>query len=349
MLQKHNSFECNTICWGIAAFVGIVSMIMLGLLGGFSFIQAVFTGGLIGVLLGLILILFICREATAAADLNADEKPAQRYAREAAEKKEQRVEASGLMSSAGAGAAGAAGASGHDAGAAAGASGSTSNGAAKPDTAPADASPAASTAPAASTPAADSTPAAGSGSASGSDGGSADAAPASFMSSGVKPTTPLAGEAELASRKGQWKYDGEGDNAPADTPSGIMSAPAETAAPAAEPKAAEQKPAAPAAAAPAAAASSDTVEESKPELYEAAPSEVDDLKLISGVGPKLEQTLNDMGIYKFAQVAVWGPQEIAWVDQRLRFKGRIERDDWMSQAKILAEGGETEFSARKKK
>ncbi|RFP89739.1 NADH-quinone oxidoreductase subunit E [Rhodobacteraceae bacterium 63075] len=75
----------------------------------------------------------------------------------------------------------------------------------------------------------------------------------------------------------------------------------------------------------------------------------DDLKLISGVGPKLEQTLNELGFWHFDQIAEWGLEEIAWVDNRLRFKGRIERDDWMSQAKTLAEGGETEFSKKKKK
>ena len=75
----------------------------------------------------------------------------------------------------------------------------------------------------------------------------------------------------------------------------------------------------------------------------------DDLKLISGVGPKLEQTLNEMGIWHYDQVAGLRKKEIAWVDDRLRFKGRIERDDWISQAKILAKGGETEFSKRKKK
>ena len=74
----------------------------------------------------------------------------------------------------------------------------------------------------------------------------------------------------------------------------------------------------------------------------------DDLKRISGVGPKLEQTLNELGIWHFDQVAKWGPAEIAWVDARLRFKGRIERDDWMSQARTLAAGGETEFSRKKK-
>lgn len=62
----------------------------------------------------------------------------------------------------------------------------------------------------------------------------------------------------------------------------------------------------------------------------------DDLKRISGVGPKLERTLNDLGIYHFAQVAAWGPDDIAKVDDKLTFKGRIERDDWVSQAAVLA-------------
>ena len=78
-------------------------------------------------------------------------------------------------------------------------------------------------------------------------------------------------------------------------------------------------------------------------------SGADDLKLISGVGPKLEKTLNDMGFWHFDQVEKWGKAEIEWVDSRLRFKGRIERDDWMAQAKILAAGGETEFSKKNKK
>lgn len=78
-------------------------------------------------------------------------------------------------------------------------------------------------------------------------------------------------------------------------------------------------------------------------------SGADNLKLISGVGPKLEQTLNELGFWHFDQIAKWGAEEIAWVDSRLRFKGRIERDDWMAQAKILAAGGETAFSKKSKK
>ena len=62
----------------------------------------------------------------------------------------------------------------------------------------------------------------------------------------------------------------------------------------------------------------------------------DDLKLILGVGPKLEKVLNDLGFWHFDQIATWGPAEIAWVDARITFKGRIERDDWVAQSAALA-------------
>ncbi|WP_417693033.1 NADH-quinone oxidoreductase subunit NuoE [Roseibium sp.] len=91
----------------------------------------------------------------------------------------------------------------------------------------------------------------------------------------------------------------------------------------------------------------DATEEQKPELLLApADGKADDLKQLKGVGPKLEATLNEMGIYHFSQIAAWGPAEVVWVDSRLKFKGRIERDGWIDQSKILAEGGETEFSKR---
>ncbi len=62
----------------------------------------------------------------------------------------------------------------------------------------------------------------------------------------------------------------------------------------------------------------------------------DDLKRISGVGPKLERLLNDLGFWHFDQIAAWTPAQIAWVDARLTFKGRIERDDWVAQATAFA-------------
>ncbi len=70
----------------------------------------------------------------------------------------------------------------------------------------------------------------------------------------------------------------------------------------------------------------------------------DDLKRIKGVGPKLESTLNELGIFTFEQIASWNEDEVEWVDEYLAFKGRIKREDWRSQAKILSEGGETDFS-----
>ncbi len=62
----------------------------------------------------------------------------------------------------------------------------------------------------------------------------------------------------------------------------------------------------------------------------------DDLKLLKGVGPALEKKLHENGVTTFAQVASWGPEEIADMDDKLSFKGRIERDGWVEQAATLA-------------
>lgn len=73
----------------------------------------------------------------------------------------------------------------------------------------------------------------------------------------------------------------------------------------------------------------------------------DDLKRIRGVGPKLEELLHRMGIFHLDQIAAWGPAEVAWMDESLEgFRGRVTRDDWVGQARLLAGGGETEFSRR---
>lgn len=109
-------------------------------------------------------------------------------------------------------------------------------------------------------------------------------------------------------------------------------------------KAATKKPAAKAAAA------EPTGKPKKPRTMKAPrKSGADDLKQLKGVGPKLEQTLNGLGFWHFDQIAKWGPDEISWVDDNLSFKGRIERDGWVDQAKVLAEGGETAFSSKVKK
>lgn len=61
----------------------------------------------------------------------------------------------------------------------------------------------------------------------------------------------------------------------------------------------------------------------------------DDLKRLSGVGPALEKKLHENGVTTFAQIASWGADEIADMDDKLSFKGRIERDGWVDQAKAF--------------
>ena len=66
--------------------------------------------------------------------------------------------------------------------------------------------------------------------------------------------------------------------------------------------------------------------------------EPDDLQKISGIGPSIERTLHGLGIYHFRQIAQLTPDNVAWIDHRLRFRGRIEREDWIGQARKLAVG-----------
>lgn len=114
----------------------------------------------------------------------------------------------------------------------------------------------------------------------------------------------------------------------------VMAASVAAAAPAAEakPKAAPKPTSKPAAKkkAPAKAKSAGPVRLKKAE------GKADDLKEISGVGPKLEKTLNKLGFWHFHQIAAWTKSDVAIVDDELSFKGRIERDDWIKQAKALA-------------
>ena len=84
--------------------------------------------------------------------------------------------------------------------------------------------------------------------------------------------------------------------------------------------------------------------ERPPALDGARAQGADDLKRISGVGAKIEEILNGLGIYHYDQIAQWSEANINWVDDHLKFKGRILREDWCSQAKTLAEGGQTEFA-----
>ncbi|MGE0237557.1 MAG: hypothetical protein AB7F09_20495 [Parvibaculaceae bacterium] len=69
----------------------------------------------------------------------------------------------------------------------------------------------------------------------------------------------------------------------------------------------------------------------------------DNLQRISGIGPKNEKTLHGLGFFHFDQIAAWTEEEIAWVDDHLKFNGRIHREEWTRQAKLLAEGKDEEF------
>ena len=88
----------------------------------------------------------------------------------------------------------------------------------------------------------------------------------------------------------------------------------------------------------------------KPAVLAAARGgQADDLKMIKGIGPKLEQLLHRLGFFHYDQIAAWTDDELAWVDQALDgFKGRASRDEWVAQARILASGAETAFSKHAK-
>jgi predicted flap endonuclease-1-like 5' DNA nuclease len=74
--------------------------------------------------------------------------------------------------------------------------------------------------------------------------------------------------------------------------------------------------------------------------------EPDDLKRIRGIGVLIEKKLNSLGIHNYEQVANWTGADIERISRILDFKGRIEREHWIEQARILATGGQTEFSRR---
>lgn len=98
---------------------------------------------------------------------------------------------------------------------------------------------------------------------------------------------------------------------------------------------------APAPAPAAAAMSAPAAVGRKPQgLAAARGGKADDLKIIKGIGPKLEELCHKLGYFHFDQIALWTVEEIAWVDDNLEgFRGRVTRDDWVGQAKVLARGG----------
>jgi predicted flap endonuclease-1-like 5' DNA nuclease len=73
---------------------------------------------------------------------------------------------------------------------------------------------------------------------------------------------------------------------------------------------------------------------------------LDDLKRIRGIGVMIERKLNGLGVASYEQIANWTMADIERVSRVLDFKGRIERENWVEQARILASGGQTEFARR---
>lgn len=91
-------------------------------------------------------------------------------------------------------------------------------------------------------------------------------------------------------------------------------------------------------------------EGSKPAALDAARGGVaDKLQTIEGIGPALEKLCHELGIFHFDQIASWGEAEVTWMDSNLKgFKGRVTRDRWVAQAKLILEVGIEEFLIRAK-
>jgi predicted flap endonuclease-1-like 5' DNA nuclease len=75
-------------------------------------------------------------------------------------------------------------------------------------------------------------------------------------------------------------------------------------------------------------------------------SQADDLKRIKGIGFQIEKKLNSLGVMTYEDIANWTSEDIERISHSLDFKGRIQRENWVEQARILAAGGDTEFSRR---
>jgi NADH-quinone oxidoreductase subunit E len=109
------------------------------------------------------------------------------------------------------------------------------------------------------------------------------------------------------------------------------------------PASAAPKPAA-VVAAPSSTQSASTKMERPKGLAAARGGKPDNLQRISGIGPKNESILHTLGFFHFDQIAAWTKSHVEWVDDQLRFNGRIDREEWIKQAALLAEGKEAEFA-----
>lgn len=314
MSATESKETCQRNCWMIGGGVGLLGLLLMWLAGDYSFIASLFWGILLGVMVGLVLTYLLCGKLSGSA-------------------------------AAGAGMAGAAAATAHAA------TGGTDAESAASDTAGAaqTAAETAKTAPATlAETAADAVSAA-------RDSAAADeVAPTAAEAS--EKAAALAGEVsesadDVASAAAEDAAQVAGDAA---------SAAVEDVTQVADDVADAASPASEEADSPATDLGEDydgdgilegTNEGTRPEAL-AAPREggADNLKEIKGVGPKMEGLLHSLGFYHFDQIANWSADEVAWVDANLQgFRGRVSRDNWVEQAKLLASGAETEFSKKVQK
>jgi len=77
------------------------------------------------------------------------------------------------------------------------------------------------------------------------------------------------------------------------------------------------------------------LEGTQPEQIEKPDNGGDDLTAITGIGPRIGEVLNELGIYSYEQIANWTPENETWVENHLSFKGRVSRENWVEQAKAL--------------
>ena len=86
-----------------------------------------------------------------------------------------------------------------------------------------------------------------------------------------------------------------------------------------------------------------------PHLDTAAGPDRDNLKRLSGIGLKIEEKLNRAGVMRFAQIAQWTAKDIAAFNEKLGYRGRIERENWVEQARSLAAESDVQASGRREK
>lgn len=135
----------------------------------------------------------------------------------------------------------------------------------------------------------------------------------------VTPSKALAGQQELATRRGTWRYEGRPGPAQATAPAPQAQTPDYDGDGTPEGRDEGRKPL--------------TLDGPRPEG-------ADNLQEISGIGPKLAAQCNALGIWHFDQIASWTAEEVAWMDANLEgFPGRVSRDDWVKQAQALAARG----------